>query len=217
MVKNYKKVLLFFALAFILTGCATPKTTSNTDNADISATGSATATATTPQIDTASFDADYQKNYTQALTSVNTYFQNQAKFCSVIVDFPQSSIQFANQYFFFSASNDQVKDWYGVVEIDPLTKTAKRQLAAKKDYADAIQCETVASTTPPNFSEAYVSFIGAYPIASGDSVAKTQMALIDNIWRITAWDSNGGVIATQEVSTTAVATTSVTATATSAL
>lgn len=210
-----KKVIFLssvLGLSLILTGCGTPKTSTNTDNVEAGTAGSASVTATVPNIDTSAFDSDYQKNFTQAQTSVNTYFQNQAKFCSVIVNFPGSSIQFADEYFFFTATNDAVKDWYGVIEIDPLVKTAKRQLAAKKDYADTIKCISSTSSTPPSFASAYSSFLASYPTAGGTNIAKTQMALMDNIWRITAWDASGAVIATQDVSTAADAAASKTAT-----
>lgn len=212
-----KTIFIFsiFALTFVLTGCATKKTATNTDIADtgtVSVTTSAAA-SNLPKIDTAAIDSTYQTNYTQALTSVNTYFQNQAEFCGAIIDFPQNSIEFANQYFFFSTANNQVKDWYGVVEIDPLLKVAKRQLAAKKDYADTIKCVSTKVTTPPNFSQAYVAFLQTFPEVASTSTAKTEIALLDTVWRITSWDATGAVIATQDISPTA-SSASATATAT---
>jgi len=209
-------ILSVVALAFVLTGCGTKKTASNTDTADTSTATTSQVASTAPQIDTTAIDSTYQTNYTQALTSVNTYFQNQAEFCAAIIDIPQNSIEFANQYFFFSTANNQVKDWYGVVEIDPLLKVAKRQLAAKKDYAQTITCVSTKVTTPPNFSQAYASFLQSFPEVAGATTAKTQIALLDNVWRITAWDAAGGVIATQDISPTATsASASTTSTASS--
>lgn len=210
-------ILPVLALALVLTGCGTKKTPTNTDTADTStAVTSEVVPPVVAQIDTTAIDGTYQTNYTQALTSVNTYFQNQAEFCAAIIDFPQNSIEFANQYFFFSTANDQVKDWYGVIEIDPLLKVAKRQLAAKKDYADTVNCVSTKVTTPPNFAQAYASFLQSFPEVAGTATAKTQIALLDTVWRITAWDAIGGVIATQDISPTATtASVSITATASS--
>ncbi len=216
-----KKTIFIFAiftLAFVLAGCGTKKTASNTDIADTSTAVTTSRVASiAPQIDTTAIDSTYQTNYTQALTSVNTYLQNQAEFCAAIIDFPQSSIEFANQYFFFSTANNQVKDWYGVVEIDPLLRVAKRQLAAKKDYAETIKCVSTKVTTPPNFSQAYASFLQSFPGVVGTDTAKTQIALLDTVWRITAWDATGAVIATQDISSAAISASATATTTASSL
>ena len=220
-----KKIIFLtgvLAVGLLLTGCtkktATTTRSPTTDSADVGTktSGSATATATGnyPQIDVATIDAAYQKNYQQALTSVNTYLQNQAQFCSAIIEFQQLSLANANQFFFFNTANSQIKDWYGVIEIDPVAKTTKRQLAAKKDYSSDVQCQTASTATPPSYAAAYQQFMQAYPELAGATVGKTKMSLQDSVWDITTWAADGTVAATKQISTTATSSTSTSASST---
>lgn len=204
-------ILILIAGSVILTGCATknPAATTNTaaspstDTADVSAKTSQTAAAQTsnvPQIDVQSIDSTYQSNYTQALASVNTFLQNQAKLCSVAIEFPQAAVQLADQYFYFDSTGTQIKDWYGVAQVDPLQKVVRRMLVARKDVTSDIKCTTV--TTPPSFASAYQTFVQNFPqIATAANAGKTRMTLMDNVWNATTWDTSGGVIATYQIPT----------------
>ena len=213
-----KKIFIFLLIVLgvgVLTGCTkkttTPATTKKTttspaaDTADVAAkspTAAATQSASTYQIDTTSIDTTYQKNYTQALTSVNSFLSNQAKFCSVVVEFPQTSIQFADQYFYFTSSGTQINDWYGVAQIDPLQKVVRRMLVARKDVENDIKCSS--ATKPPSFASAYQTFAQNFPqITTSATAGKTRLALTGETWTATTWDTSGGVIATYQVPTTA--------------
>ena len=156
------------------------------------ATSTATAVASTGT-DTDSLKTTYAKNLTDATTKVQKALKNTATFCTSLIEVPNGfSLGQAPQQFFFTTTNEGLKDWYWVVTIDPVEKKEKHTLAAKSSYKDELECTRLKiDELKVSFDEAYQRAGETGSLSSGGDTLKTKITLKDHTWKISQFDSEG--------------------------
>lgn len=238
-----KKLLVLFSvivLSFFLFGCerkTTSKTTStatgtdpiagivsptagdsvtaSSNSSDLSPIVSATPAANT-SIDTESLRATYTQNLTDATTKVQKALKNTATFCTVLIEMPSSyTLAQAPQSFFFTTTNEGLKDWYWVVTIDPIEKKEIHTLIAKSSYKDELECTRLKiDEVKISFDEAYQRAGETGALSSAGDVSKTKITLRDHTWKISQFDNEGKFSSKEVDATNAYVSSSAQATAT---
>lgn len=174
------------------TGLASPTTDDSATDGTSFATSTATPAASTGT-DTDSLKTTYAKNLTDATTKVQKALKNTATFCTSLIEVPNGfSLGQASQQFFFTTTNEGLKDWYWVVTIDPLEKKEKHSLAAKSSYKDELECTRLKiDELKVSFDEAYQRAGETGSLSSGGDTLKTKITLKDHTWKISQFDSEG--------------------------
>jgi len=161
-------------------------------------------------------DATFKKNYQDALASANGSLKNQAKFCTVLIEFREpSQVHKADQSFFFYSDDEKLKDWYWIVQFDQLNKKMRRLFAARKDYSDEVQC-SASSTEPVSYTQSLTTFYASSTMQSLDlsQLAKFVFSYVDGSWKVSVLNKEGMTIYSEQISGSTTATTSATPTAT---
>lgn len=166
-------------------------------------------------VTTAELDTVFKENYQDALVSANGSLKNQAKFCTVRIEFREpTQIHKADQTFFFYSDDEKLKDWYWVVQFDQLAKKMRRLFAARRDYADDVQCSDASVGEPPSYSQSLTTFYASNSMQALDlsQLAKFIFTYVDGSWKVSVLNKEGMVIYSEQISTSTKAAATATAT-----
>lgn len=144
-------------------------------------------------IDTESLKSTFAQNLTDTTTKVQKALKNTASFCTVLIEMPNTySLAQAPQAFFFTTTNEGLKDWYWVVTIDPVEKKEKHSLVAKSSYKDEIECTRLKiDEIKVSFDEAYQRAGETGALSTAGDTLKTKITLKDHSWKISQYDVEG--------------------------
>jgi len=180
------------------TGSSGPATGLTSPLVDVSATpesnfSDTTAPTANTNLDTESLKSTFAQNLTDTTTKVQKALKNTATFCTVLIEMPNTySLAQAPQGFFFTTTNEGLKDWYWVVTIDPVEKKEKHSLAAKSSYKDELECTRLKiDEIKVSFDEAYQRAGETGALSSAGDTLKTKITLKDHSWKISQYDVEG--------------------------
>jgi len=170
---------------------------STTPTATAAATGSSKATATAAsQI--------LSENYTKAAQNAQLALKGKATFCTVFIEFsPLEGIAMADQSYFFTGVEENLKDWYWVVKFNALEKKQQVFLAAKSGFEDEITCTSFKDgKVKLGFEAAFQRAEDSGSITSGSNIAQYKISLKERSWQIEAISIDGQVASQNEVDAT---------------
>ena len=149
--------------------------------------------------------SQYEENLNSATQIANSTLQNTASFCSAIIEFPGSdTIANAKQTFFFTSSQEYLKDWYWVVEFDELEGKLKggkkRELFAARRGFDEVKCVKPEQARPKvSYAAAYAKAQEVGAISAELDAAKVKIILAESAWLIEIWGRDGTITASVPV------------------
>lgn len=177
-------------------GTSSDTTSPITDSTNISQeSDSSTNSNTVPntEIPAESLKSSFAQNFNNTTTKVQKALKNTATFCTVLIEMPNAySLSQASQAFFFTTTNEGLKDWYWVVTIDPVEKRERHSLAAKSSYKDELECTRLKiDEIKISFDEAYQRAGETGALSSAGDTTKTKITLKDHSWKISQYDIQG--------------------------
>ncbi|OQA52703.1 MAG: hypothetical protein BWY43_00371 [candidate division WS2 bacterium ADurb.Bin280] len=149
--------------------------------------------ASTQNEDTSSLGETYLKNLNTATAKVQKALKNTASFCSATVEVASGqTLSQASQSFFYTTTNEGLKDWYWVVTVDSIEKKELHSLIAKSAFKDDFECASLAP------DQAKLSFSGAYnraeevgALLTSIDIVKTKIIYSGRSWKIVQFDEQG--------------------------
>jgi len=170
------------------------ETTNNKTSSDTSSTQQESLSEiSTDQESSSSLGETYLKNLNSATTKVQKALKNTASFCSATIEIPSGqTLAQASQSFYYTTTNEGLKDWYWVVTVDNIEKKELHSLVAKSAFKDDFECASLA------VDQAKLSFSGAYnraeevgALLTSIDIIKTKITYSGRSWKITQFDGQG--------------------------
>lgn len=224
-----KKIIILSAvlvIPFFLFGCerkdnststtssesslATDTSTTSSTADEGTTTGEASETASESETSSAALAADYIENLNSATTKVQKALSNTATFCTVLIEIPSGySLSQASQQFFFTTTNEGLKDWYWVVTVDPIENKERHSLVAKSGYKDELECTNLTTANiEVSYNEAYDRANETGALSSATDAVKTKITLKSKAWKISQYNSEGSYSSKEVDATNAYVSTS---------
>jgi len=223
-IKPMKKTItisLFIAVSLFFSGCESKNTSEMLvapPNGEATNTEEITESIITPQettltssIDIEAIDSVFNQNFSLALEDAKKILGENTKFCFAKVSFLGGVVTTQGEMDFFFENSERIADYYWLVSINSTTaeNQKKRYLAAQRDWGD-LTCTTL--TSPSSFAKAYDGFAKAGKLDTVTTLpaARTDMTLVDKVWKIELFNTSGEAILSETEGATPAATTSTT-------
>jgi hypothetical protein len=162
-------------------------------------------------VDVEAIDNIFNQNFSLALEDAKKNLGENTKFCFVKISFLGGVISTKGKMDFFFENSQKIANYYWLVSFDSTSpeNQKKRYLAAQKDWGEQ-SCTTM--ETPPSFATAYNNFAkaGKLDTVTTALAARTDMTLVDKLWKIELFSISGETIFSETESATPTASTSVT-------